>query len=244
MNSSLRQHVTVLIAAALGVMIGSVGPGVAQAAYDAVNADKVDGKHAVGSAATVTQRKGKLVATNPTTGLLPNGIIAKAPDSAKLNGFTHEALRSIPLSIQGTYLGGAANHTASGVSLPAAGASVLVISFIIPPDHTPNAKMWVDMTFAEASVGACALYLDTNSTFGAVGFGYLGGGWGFVEGEPFTFAGPMQVAAGPEDLHLQSVAWPFTGNPGDFVEFRMVRGGDVPADTCGEVTATGLQLRY
>jgi hypothetical protein len=51
------------------------GPTVAQAAYDAVNADKVDGKHAVGAGSTVANRKGKLVATSPTTGRLPNNII-------------------------------------------------------------------------------------------------------------------------------------------------------------------------
>lgn len=51
------------------------------------NADKVDGFHAVGSNATTQARKGKLVATSPRTGRLPNNIISKAPDADKLDGF-------------------------------------------------------------------------------------------------------------------------------------------------------------
>lgn len=58
----------------------------ATAAVIAANSDKVDGKHAVSAGATVTQRKGKLVATNATTGRLPNNLIAKAPDADKLDG--------------------------------------------------------------------------------------------------------------------------------------------------------------
>lgn len=63
---------------------GVGGPAIARAIVP--NADKVDGKHAVGSGATVAARKGKLVATSPTTGRLPNNIIAKALDADKLDG--------------------------------------------------------------------------------------------------------------------------------------------------------------
>jgi hypothetical protein len=48
----------------------AVGP----AAVSKVNADKVDGKHAVGYTTSKTARKGKLVATN-TKGLLPPNIV-------------------------------------------------------------------------------------------------------------------------------------------------------------------------
>lgn len=37
---------------------------------------------AVGSGASTAQRKGKLVATNPRTGKLPNNILSQAPDAA------------------------------------------------------------------------------------------------------------------------------------------------------------------
>ena len=65
------------------------GPAIAhgvQHAMFAHNADKVDGKHAVGASATVQGRKGKLVATSPASGQLPNNIIQQAPDSDLLDG--------------------------------------------------------------------------------------------------------------------------------------------------------------
>ena len=68
------------------------GPSAAAAAYVA-NADKVDNKHAVGAGATATARRGKLVATNSTTGLLPNDIIAKATDAGMLDGRTLDQVR-------------------------------------------------------------------------------------------------------------------------------------------------------
>lgn len=51
----------------------------------AKNSDKVDGRHAVGSAASRDTRARKLVATN-REGFLPNDIIRKAPNAAALGG--------------------------------------------------------------------------------------------------------------------------------------------------------------
>lgn len=79
-----RQQPVIVTAVVVGTLV-AFGPGVAQAAYDAVNADRVDGKHAVGAGTTVAGRAGKLVATN-SNGLLPNNIIATAPNAAKLGG--------------------------------------------------------------------------------------------------------------------------------------------------------------
>ena len=50
------------------------------------NAGKVDGKSAVSYGASRDKRKGKLVATNRRSGRLPNNIISKAPNAAKLGG--------------------------------------------------------------------------------------------------------------------------------------------------------------
>ncbi len=82
----LRRHLPVAVTAAVVCSLFAGGPTVARAAFDAVNADKVDGKHAVGSAASTRQRKGKLVATHPRSGRLPNNIIAKAPNAGRLDG--------------------------------------------------------------------------------------------------------------------------------------------------------------
>lgn len=68
----------------------AVGHGVEHALF-AHDSDKVDGKHAVSSGASTDTRKGKLVATNATTGRLPNNIIAKAPDAGLLDGLDSTA---------------------------------------------------------------------------------------------------------------------------------------------------------
>jgi hypothetical protein len=81
---ALAQDVRTVLVAVVAASAVS-GPAAAAAVYVA-NADKVDNKHAVGSGATVTARKGKLVATSATTGRLPNNIIAVAPNSNLLDG--------------------------------------------------------------------------------------------------------------------------------------------------------------
>lgn len=90
---TLRRHVPVAVTAAVICSLFAGGPSVARAAFDAVNADKVDGKHAVGSGAGINARKGKLVATNGSTGRLPNDIIKKAQDANLLDGRDSTAYR-------------------------------------------------------------------------------------------------------------------------------------------------------
>jgi hypothetical protein len=77
------------VAIAVGVIAAAV---IAPAAADQVvrfarNADKVDGRHAVGARASQEKRAGRLVATN-RTGRLPNNIIRRAPNSRLLAGRT------------------------------------------------------------------------------------------------------------------------------------------------------------
>jgi hypothetical protein len=93
MLAIVRRHLPVAITAAIVCSVFTGGPSVAKAAFDAVNSDKVDGKDAVASGASVAQRKGKLVATSGVNGRLPNNIIAKAPNSEKLDGLDGTAYR-------------------------------------------------------------------------------------------------------------------------------------------------------
>ena len=81
----LRSHLPFLITGVVAGTMVAAGPTLARAAYDAVNADKVDGKHAVSAAAPPTKRANKLVATN-RNGRLPNNIIERAPDADRLGG--------------------------------------------------------------------------------------------------------------------------------------------------------------
>ena len=85
MFEALRRHTTTIAVAMVTAAVTAGGPALAAAVQEGLNADQVDGKHAVGAGATVAQRSGKLVATN-ASGRLPNNIIAKAPDANTLDG--------------------------------------------------------------------------------------------------------------------------------------------------------------
>ena len=80
MSDRIRQSLAFVIA--MGMVIAVISaPTLAQVAGSAIetaatygNADKVDGRHAVGSGASKAKRAGKLVATN-SKGYLPSNIV-------------------------------------------------------------------------------------------------------------------------------------------------------------------------
>ena len=88
--SSVARKGAAGIGVAVAAAVFAAGPGPALAhgghARFAHNSDKVDGIHAVKSATAKTKRRGKIVATSPTTGRLPNNIIKNAPNANKLDG--------------------------------------------------------------------------------------------------------------------------------------------------------------
>lgn len=94
MNTSSKggRTPTLLATAALVVALAGTGGPVVASAFDARNADKVDGRHAVGAGATVTQRAGRLVATG-STGRLPNNIIGKPPNADRVDGLDSTELQ-------------------------------------------------------------------------------------------------------------------------------------------------------
>jgi hypothetical protein len=115
-----RSKTGLLTAFVIGALVVS-GPQIAIAAFDAVNSDKVDGKHAVGAGATLAGRAGKLVATN-AEGRLPNNIIAKAPDANLLDGQNADAFQQ---RVSGTCTpGSAATAVGSDGSLTCAADAV------------------------------------------------------------------------------------------------------------------------
>jgi hypothetical protein len=103
MLNVVRRHLPTAITAAVVCTLFAGGPSIAKAAVDAVNSDKVDGKHAVGAGASVAQRAGKLVATN-ARGQLPNNIIAAAPDAELLGGKSPGAYRAIGQGSRGSFV--------------------------------------------------------------------------------------------------------------------------------------------
>jgi hypothetical protein len=94
-----RISLIVSIVAAIIALVATAAPGVAQGvlAVAGLNADMVDGRHAVGFNAGVDNRRAKLVATNAVTGRLPNNIIAKAPDADMVDGHHANGLTRVAM---------------------------------------------------------------------------------------------------------------------------------------------------
>jgi len=117
-----RSDIKLVVVAAVCLGAGVATPAIGAAIV--ANADKVDGFHAVGFGSTVTARKGKLVATSSTTGLLPNNIIKKAPDADKLDGVNSTAFarRQSPVPYAFASQGGIQSvvHLTSAVTLTSA----------------------------------------------------------------------------------------------------------------------------
>lgn len=88
----VRRNVTTFLIAAVTAAITAGGPALASVVVDyARNADKVDGRHAVGARAEPSERAHKLVATN-ANGRLPNNIISKALNAELIDGTDSDAL--------------------------------------------------------------------------------------------------------------------------------------------------------
>ncbi|QZY30371.1 hypothetical protein [Nocardioides coralli] len=124
MDNSTRTSRVALVVACAALLISTTatgGPALARLVF-ADNADKVDGKHAVGSKASATQRKGKLVATSKRTGRLPNNIIRKAGDSDLLDG--RDANDFLSLSSPAGRLVGEGLVSSAGALSGAAGAGM------------------------------------------------------------------------------------------------------------------------
>ena len=91
----IRKNLTTIIVAMITAMVTAGAPALAhgvQHALFAHNADKVDGKHAVGAAATVNNAAGKLVAHN-ANGKLPAKFIPKVGDANALDGVDSTAFQ-------------------------------------------------------------------------------------------------------------------------------------------------------
>ncbi len=102
----LRKNAATIAVAMATAAVTAGAPALAHGVKHALfahNSAAVDGKSAVGAEATKSQRKGKLVATDPVTGRLPNNLIKKAPNADKLDGLdsTKFLQNSGAITIQG-----------------------------------------------------------------------------------------------------------------------------------------------
>lgn len=219
-----------LLAAALILAFG--GGAVAKDKYDAENADKVDGKHAVSAGTPVKQRKGKLVATDPKTGQLPRTIVPISPVLA--------------IAPQGVGVSGTATSNSYGVDLTDSGAGELRFGFVVPPAHRPGTPLKVDLVYREDSPGACSWSVATSGLEGPdseTGPDIHNGAWKFP-GSGDGYSGPVSVPAGEGSAHTLTLTWPFDADPGMFIQLGLTRDGANTADTCGFVSVYGIQVRY
>lgn len=106
MRHKLKNHGLTILIAAVVAAVTAGGPVIARTVADfARNADRVDGRHAVGPRASLQKRAGKVVATNKK-GRLPNNIIRKAPrarEADRVGGFGPTAFvhKCLPGAIRG-----------------------------------------------------------------------------------------------------------------------------------------------
>ena len=217
---------------AVALVLSFSGGSVAKAKYDAKNAHKVDGRHAIGASASVKERRGKLVATNPKTGQLPRNIVAISP------------VLAIPP--QGVGVSGTAASYTDGVSLTSAGTGELRFGFVVPPAHDPATPLQVDVVYREDSPGACSWQVATSGLEGPdseEGPDIHNGGWQFP-GSGTGYDGLATVPAGEGSVHTLTLTWPFQDDPGMFIQLGLARVGGDAADTCGSISVYGIQVRY
>lgn len=242
-----RENLKLSVVAAGCLLIGLGGPAVAAQvrATFADNAGAVDGFSAVGAGATVTQRKGKLVATNPTTGRLPDNLIATAPNAAKLGGFTPAQTHGLPLTVAGaTLVGGSSTTAGGGASLPPSGNPGVVWTFTVPPDYKAGSKITLDLVL-ESFGGSCSIVFDASGFAGPVGGQVnLTNHWA-VSGDSAT--GAVAFPAGGGSVAVKkTLTWSSTATaPGQFVSLTLTRNSGSPSDTCaGEAYVWSALVRY
>ena len=156
MSKRQRPDLRVALVVAVGTAAIAMPTG-AVAAYVA-NADRVDQKHAVGSGASMDARAGKLVATG-SGGRLPNNIIAKAPDAARLNGQTLKQVRTQWLSVtaSGTVYGASPGATDVTVTHPATATYCVPATGIIRASVAGNVQSQVN-GFEDLTLVVTSLY--------------------------------------------------------------------------------------
>jgi hypothetical protein len=225
------------------LVVGLSAPAVSATVKHALFADRadtVDGKHAVGAGASPAKRRGKLVATN-RKGRLPNNVIAKAPDAARLDGFTGAQLRTVTVPTGGMWVSSPAALDSFGIGVPAPAAPPFPQfggDFVVPDDHVAAHRIRADLI---VYTGA------TDCTVRLIPFGWVvtpgtaafnGSAWLDENGQETT----SRVL--PHGYSRLTYLLDERAGPGDVVKLLMTRNTQVGADNCGDVEVIGLQFRY
>ena len=161
MFARIRRHTETIVVAMITAMVTAGAPAIAHGVNHALfahNADKVDGKHAVASGASTTQRAGKLVATDSTTGKLPDDIIAQAQDSAALQGLSASDFVQDGDSVAWSLLTGIPSEVGAIAGGTALSNSVTAPNFLYSAPR--SGRVFADPAHCQRAVGFEAPYKD------------------------------------------------------------------------------------
>jgi hypothetical protein len=146
-----------MVVALIALFVALTGSAAAVTVAFAQNSDKVDGKHAVGYGASLSARKGKLVATSTANG--------RVPDSQKLQGRTwSKFLKDVVLVVQSS---GSVNTGTFGTATASCPAGYKAIAGGVDPQNV----FTMQVTSSAPTTGASArLYANADGTTKATGW--------------------------------------------------------------------------
>ena len=247
--SWLRRDLRTIVVAIAAAAVTATVPAVADSHFDAQNADKVDGRHAVGATATAAQRAGELVATNGN-GNLPNDIIAKAPDADRFDGVDSRKFKGLPLDVFAAKIFGPdATHAYRGISLSGSSTGSFAFVFMYPENRVAQQPVLIDLVINEGSAGACSIVFDGNGISAPHDGEEMHGKWLLQNSSGIGSSGGsiLTLPAGNDDYFTVSFRsnTPGLARPGVAQHVVITRVVDTDAaDTCDTVTVVGARLRY
>ena len=161
MRERIRKHLSTVVVAIVAAAVTASAPAIAHGVKHALfahKAGKVDGKDAVGANTSVNKRKGKLVATDPSTGFLPSNIIAKATDADKLDGISSEGFVRGNGRVEGTVRAASPGGT---TQLVLGSSPEFDVYYACPPSPISNVGKIVVVNSGSETIN---LFVDNGST--------------------------------------------------------------------------------
>jgi len=183
MRKFLKMPSPAMAVALIALFVGLSGSAAAVTVAYAMNSDKVDGKHAVGYGASLSARKGKLVATSSTNGRLPTNIVRNAGVDFKTIAVTNAdvdpAVNVATVTIKAPSAGFVVLHF-DGFGSPAASDRLTLAASNVSQDWTPNDGN-VTLDVAGSFSHTRVYHVSAGShTFYAVAHRFIGSGSGLA----------------------------------------------------------------
>jgi hypothetical protein len=247
-----------LVGVLVGATAGVTGPAAAERLEAAVNgkpmvvqrsknADKVDGRHAVGASTPPARRKGKLVATNGA-GRLPNDIIAKAPDADRLDGVDSAAYRFIDLDLGAGIASDSSSRYSTnglgtgGIAMNNSSSATIGWGFVLPPSFRSGASLRIRIQWHTSQTGCSFALLPNATSHDRVGLGEAGVSVAEGLSGPASVTSPSVAQTTTETVFTAVPTRPGTRfQAGDTYVFSLYRA----AGSCtGVVYVTGASVTF